>query len=134
MLFTRRVALGRDEGFRRFVGRGFHVDRATWEGKVDSFPLTIYDTANKPIGTLEVKNATFQFDIEDKDGAIREIKNGVLDGFFSAQSLVGTITSVGGIDFEGASNLVKQIYNIPIMDELPEDLPAKFTFTYTLAE
>ncbi|CAN0590874.1 unnamed protein product, partial [Laminaria digitata] len=56
---------------------------------------------------------------------------GDLAGEVRSAALLGLIQEVGGIDDEGASGLVKDVFGVPAEDPLPEFLTIRFRLTFT---
>ena len=57
----------------------------------------------------------------------------VLGGRVASSELLGVILAVGGIDEEGATNLIKSVYEVPAEEPLPDELPLLFRFRFVSA-
>ena len=51
-----------------------------------------------------------------------------------SESLIDLVIAFGGIDEEGATNIIKGIFGISAEDPLPEGLPVHLRFAFTLAD
>jgi hypothetical protein len=51
-------------------------------------------------------------------------------GQVASRALIAIVMTVGGIDEEGVTNLLKSVYEIPEGEDLPPTLPFSFRMTY----
>lgn len=105
--------------------RGLMVEPRVWQGALERFPLVVHDTSGGVMGTIEIVAATLRLDVVVEGGRISELMSGALDGGLTTTSLLEVVTSIDGLDEEGARTLLKAIYGL---DEVPEVLPFGFTF------
>jgi hypothetical protein len=94
-------------------------------GTVDQLPLPVTDSTGAPLGTLHLLAS--QWDIVTDADLLPT--GGTVAAQIASEELIALIMSVGGIDVEGAGNLVKAVYGIPPEESLPEQLPLAFAMT-----
>jgi len=87
----------------------------------------VRDDTEAIIGDLVVNEATLTMETLSADGILGATR-AELEGTIASQALLDTIMSVAGIDQDGASNLIKQVYGLPDEEPLPENLPIHFEF------
>jgi len=123
-----------DEGLSEIRVDGALDGLGGWSGDVGVFSLTVRDTSEVLLGTLDVQNAHFTLELV-VDGALpSDLGKGTLSGQVPSAGLLAIILAVPGIDVEGATNLLKQIYEVPVEDPLPELLEVAFLFSFKRAE
>ena len=137
---ARRIIIAEDanENFLPDEGTEVLVDGQLvgplWRGRADAINLVIYDSSGLKVGDLIIEDAdvTMTFKL---DGALvtPELESGEIVGEFASSILVGVVTETAGIDIDGASNLIKQVYGVPSDQPLPERLPMHFVFTFLAA-
>jgi hypothetical protein len=98
------------------------IAAGTWAGTTESLVLPVYDSASESLGTLILWDTTLSLDPGDGAPDTGEVAAEV-----ESAALISLIMSVGGIDEEGAGNLVKGVYDLPPEEPLPERLPIAFT-------
>jgi hypothetical protein len=92
--------------------------------------MTVSDSAGQVIGELGIIDPVVTLVVRSTGGQVAELAGGEMVGMVAAQALVGLVMSVGGIDEEGVSNLLKSVYGIPAGEDLPPTLPFSFRMTY----
>ncbi len=102
-----------------------------WTGTTATWTLLVFDGAGAPMGTLDVLDLTVT--VATAPGAPATLTSATLDGEIGGPALVQMVVDVGGIDTEGATNLIKQVYGVDASAELPERLPVRFTVPLTPA-
>jgi hypothetical protein len=68
--------------------------------------------------------------VRGSGGQATDLEGGELVGTVGSQALIGLVMTVGGIDEEGVTNLLKSVYEIPEGEDLPPTLPFSFRMTY----
>jgi hypothetical protein len=104
---------------------GGSISGEHWQATTDSLSLKVFDDAGAEIGTLVMLEAEFDLAL-DLETEIPAFLNGDLTGEVDSAELIALIMSVGGIDPEGAGNLLKSVYGLPADEPLPERLPFGF--------
>ncbi|GMV40306.1 MAG: hypothetical protein AMXMBFR64_20220 [Myxococcales bacterium] len=95
-----------------------------WEGTAPTYDVSVRDQAGQSIGTLTIHDVVLRSDLAETGGAL-SATTAELGGFIAASNLVALVMSVGGIDEEGARNLIAGVYGV---ETLPDDLPMRFGF------
>lgn len=101
-----------------------------WRGEREVLTMRVRSSSGDLIGTLEIEQAELSLSFE---AVTNVLKTGELQGEFDPERLVDTITEIAGIDRDGASNLVKGAYKLPVEEPLPARLPVHFLFNFTPA-
>ncbi len=102
-------------------------DGEGWRGTAAGWPLAIRDGAGTVLGRLTVRDPALTV-----AGAGPEaLATGELAGGIGSADLVGFITSIAGIDADGAANLVKAAYGFDRAAPLPDVLPLRVAFDLT---
>lgn len=111
------------------------LNGTVWTGKTDSLKLIVYDSAKVAVGELVVEDANFTINYADAGGmASSTMVDGELVGQYDSAILTTIVTETAGIDIDGASNLIKQVYGVAMEDPLPEKLPVHFVFKFDPVE
>jgi len=105
--------------------RGTMQSADRWEGALEELPLVVHDTSGGTMGTIRIVDAALRFDVRIADGRIAELLSGELMGGLTTESLLAVVTSIDGLDEEGALTLLKAIYEL---EEVPAVLPFGFAF------
>jgi hypothetical protein len=93
------------------------------KGTAEAFTLTVYSDAGEAYGELTVFDAALAFEL---DGDVPTHTD--LEGEIFADEMVQLVVSVGGIDAQGAANLVKSVFGYGPAETMPERLPIAFRF------
>lgn len=96
-----------------------------WEGAAASYVVQVRDQAGQQIGTLNINDVTLTADISGDAGALTAT-HAELGGTITPDNLIALVMSVGGIDEEGARNLIAGVYGV---ETLADQLPMRFGFT-----
>ncbi len=110
------------------------IDNTTWSAGVDAYTILIHDSAGFEIGTMTLLDAQIRLTLDAAQGTINNLTLGELEGTFNSAELVSLVMSVGGIDEDGTTALIKAIYDVDSDEDLPERLPIFFEFTYDKVE
>ena len=105
-----------------------------WTGAVDAYTIVIRDSAGFEAGTMTLLDAEIRLTLDAAEGVINAITLGELEGTFQSAELVSLVMSVGGIDEDGTTALIRAIYDVEEDEPLPERLPIWFEFTYESAQ
>jgi hypothetical protein len=103
------------------------IDGLTFDGSTDEVPLLIHDGSGAELGALKLLDSAWSLALDDSSSPT----SGTVAAEIASQDLLSLITAVGGIDEQGAGNLVKEVYDLPAAEELPERLPLGFSFDLT---
>lgn len=107
-----------------------HTVGTTWEGTDEMYTILVQDSAGADMGQLAVLDPLIRLDILTDGGAISSLGYGTLEGEVVSQNLIDMIVTIAGMDQEGAENLVKGVYRIPLGHDLPAFLPFAFGMTF----
>lgn len=103
----------------------------SWEGELLEYGIAVRDASGARLGTLTVLGAVFELEL-NLSGSMGVVgaDNATLKGEVPSSILVDVVVSAtaGGIDREGVSNILKDVFGIPEEDPLPERLPIRFEF------
>ncbi len=91
-------------------------------GTAPELPLEIHDNAGADLGSLILLESTWIIDLDGKGVPVA----GSIATEIASADMLQLVTAVGGIDDEGAANLVKEVYGLPAAEDLPERLPLAF--------
>ena len=93
-----------------------------WDGSAPSYDITVRDVTGKNLGAFSIVDLALHLD-SDFSGAS-------LKGGFSTDDLIEVIVNVteGGIDAEGVTNIIKEVFGVSPDDPLPPTLPIHFNF------
>lgn len=108
------------------------IENGEFFGETLAYAVVVRDSAGKVMGDLTLFDAELRFTLQVEGDTIR-LTEGVLSGEVTSASLIALVQTVGGIDEEGVSNIIKAIYGVAKDDPLPEHLPTAFSFTLTRA-
>ncbi|RJO63263.1 MAG: hypothetical protein C4523_21090 [Myxococcales bacterium] len=109
------------------------IDGGSWEGRAEAYTIVVHDSAGEEIGALTVIEPIFAFGVTISSGAVSALDEGSLTGEITSAGLIALIMSVGGIDEEGAGNLIKSIYGYAAEEPLPVRLSMAFAFEFERA-
>ena len=99
----------------------------SFEGTLLEYTFIARDSSDQPMGAMRLLDP--QFIIGLQPGSTLAIESGGVAGEVVAMELVATIQSIGGIDEDGAINILKGVFGIDPESPLPETLPIEFAFT-----
>ena len=105
------------------------VADATFEGTVAQYPILVRDATGAKIGELTLLDPVILLNLAVEGDAVTDLDSGGISAEVASAELVAIIVAIGGIDQEGAENLVKGVYGIDAAEELPEKLPLELSFT-----
>lgn len=99
-----------------------HETPIGWEGSAGVYSLSVRDVTGKNLGAMTVVDPVVSLAANEEEAA--------LQGGFSTDDLVDLIVAIteGGIDEEGITNIIKDVFEVPPADPLPATLPIHFTF------
>lgn len=103
-------------------------DEQTWTGTLESYEITVHDSAGFIMGTLVLLDGTVVMTLDAQEGDGFQKGEVTFEGQTSSQQMVQMVMSVGGIDVAGASNLLKAVFGIPTSEPLPALLDVGFQF------
>jgi hypothetical protein len=95
-----------------------HTGGNTWEGTDEMYTILVQDSAGADMGQLAVLDPLIRVDILTAAGVIDSLEYGTLEGQVVSQNLIDMIVTIAGMDQEGAENLVKGVYGIPLGHDL----------------
>ncbi len=96
-------------------------------GSAEAFTLNVYSAAGEQYGAVNVLDAVLSVDWSDGSASQAE-----LSGMVPSEEMVGLIVAVGGIDSEGAANLLKSVFGVAAEEPMPAMLPIRFGFDLRL--
>jgi len=99
-----------------------------------AYSISVSDSTGEVIGELGILDPVVTLNILASGGQVAGLDSGVLVGTVGSQALIGLVMTVGGIDEEGVTNLLKSVYEIPEGEDLPPTLPFSFRMTYVKAD
>lgn len=105
------------------------LGKERWTGQASTFVVGIQDAAGNDQGSLAMLDATFDLKLGVSAGNVTAINSATVSGNVGSKALLDILFAVGGIDGEGASNLLKAVFGVPADQPLPKLL--KFTFAFT---
>lgn len=94
------------------------------DGSADAFTLEVYSVAGERYGEVNVLDAALELRWDGDAETSAE-----LGGEVPSSEMVGLVVSVGGIDEQGAANLVKSVFGFAPSEPIPARLPIRFRFT-----
>ncbi|MFU8803551.1 MAG: hypothetical protein ACNA8W_07070 [Bradymonadaceae bacterium] len=102
-------------------------DGRTWSGLLASYDLIVHDSTGFPMGSLVLLDSAVSLEFSEEGDGFQhgEVE---FDGEVNSHALVQMVVNVGGIDYDGASSLVKQVFAIPRSQPLPPRLSVAFEF------
>jgi hypothetical protein len=95
-----------------------------------AYSISVSDSTGQVIGELGILDPVVTLTIRASGGLVVDLEEGRLVGTVGSQALIGLVMTVGGIDEEGVTNLLKSVYEIPEGEDLPPTLPFSFRMTY----
>jgi hypothetical protein len=99
-----------------------------------AYSIGVSDSTGQVIGELGILDPVVTLNIQASGGQVVNLDAGKMVGTVGSQALVGLVMTVGGIDEEGVTNLLKSVYEIPEGEDLPPALPFSFRMTYVKVE
>jgi hypothetical protein len=105
-------------------------DGATCVWASSAYSISVSDSTGEIIGELGILDPVVTLTVRGSGGQATDLEGGELVGTVGSQALIGLVMTVGGIDEEGVTNLLKSVYEIPEGEDLPPTLPFSFRMTY----
>jgi hypothetical protein len=99
-----------------------------------AYSIAVSDSTGEVIGELGILDPVVTLTIQTTGGQVSGLSSGEMVGTVGSQALIGLVMTVGGIDEEGVTNLLKSVYEIPEGEDLPPTLPFSFRMTYVKVE
>jgi hypothetical protein len=109
-------------------------DGATCIWVSSAYSISVSDSTGEIIGELGILDPVVTLTVRGSGGQVTDLEGGELVGTVGSQALIGLVMTVGGIDEEGVTNLLKSVYEIPEGEDLPLTLPFSFRMTYVKVE
>ena len=98
---------------------GVITDATTFTGAAPEVPLHVHDDAGAELAVLRLLECDWVLSLD----AAGTPESGSVEAAIESAALLAIITAVGGIDEEGAANLVKGVYALSNEEPLPPELP-----------
>jgi len=100
----------------------------TWSGQTQEFGIAVRDASGVPLGSLTVMDPVFTVELSEVSPA-KAVKSSV-SGEVPSSVLVDVVVAVtaGGIDVEGITSILKDVFEVPDDQPLPAMLPMGFEF------
>ncbi len=132
-----KLILGQDynENFKpdEDTERAFDITDITEDGAKasgESYTIFVRDATGDFVGegALELLSPMFDISVERDATGLPTLTEVLIAGQVKSAELTALVKSVDGIDTEGVENLIKQVFNLPLEEPLPEDLDVTFRF------
>lgn len=132
-----KLILGQDynENFKPDEGteRAFSITDITEQGGMavgEDYTLNVRDATGEPVGAgqLILMSPSLEIEVERDATGLPILQEAFISGQVSSMALTELVKSVDGIDTEGVENLIKGVFNLPLEEDLPENLDVTFRF------
>ena len=101
---------------------GTIADETSFTGSAPEVLLPVHDDAGAELAVLRLLESDWALALD----AAGTPTSGSVAAEIESAALLAIITAVGGIDNQGAANLVKGVYGLPSEEPLPQQLPLAF--------
>jgi hypothetical protein len=106
------------------------VDDGVWTGTAQEYALVVRDASGAKVGMLNLIQPQFQLDLLTEQGVVVGAGTARIEAEVLTQTLIDIVVTVtvGGIDEEGVSNILKDVFGLDPSQPLPQRLPIGFVF------
>jgi len=104
------------------------IDSDIWSGDVASWALVVRDATDEILGALVLKDITISIGADAEAGRLAALDTADLQGGADSASLIELVVAFGGIDREGATNILRSVFGVSVDDPMPETLPIRIVF------
>lgn len=100
-----------------------------WAGGSDEYSLLVRDASGVEVGRLTINDLALSIVMGDEGQPPNEL---YLEGTVAPNQVIALVTSVAGIEPAALAQLIKNVWGLPVSDDLPERLPLKVKLILSL--